>query len=144
MVKSVRSEPLDTQMGNLLSNKSEYENNENYHVCDATRLQSRLLKHRNNSKIIEILEHLPVACNYMFDPTNFVTETDIFAVYNHAKRPLYFHLGVLRFCPGCKIVLSKELYEKIIELENSKSLVQFNDKDTLRVLGWVHQSNFFL
>ena len=131
-------------MGNLLSNKREIEKNENYHVCDASRLQTRLLKHRDNSKIIDILEHLPVACNYKYDLSNHIAETDCFSDYYEPRNSLYFQLGVLRFTPGCKIVLSKELYEKIIELEKSKIVIPFSNEDTRRVLGWVRDGNFFL
>ena len=130
-------------MGNLLSNKKLYENNTEYIICDAERLQKRLHKHRNNSKIIDIFEKTPIACNYKYDISNNVAETDCFSNYYECQRPLYFQLGSLIFCPGCKIVLEKELYKKIIELEKSHTFVPFSNEDYKKVIKWRCYNNFF-
>ena len=131
-------------MGNLLSNKSDYENHPLYIVCNASQLQKRLLKHRHNSEIINILEEVPVACNYMYDVYSCVAETNCFNNYQTCRRPLYFQLGSLRFTPGCKIVLTKRHYHNIVNLEKSKNVILFCDKDNKKVLGWVGYHNRFL
>ena len=131
-------------MGNLLSNKSDYENNPLYIVCYAKQLQRRLLKHRRNSAIINILEKVPVACNYMYDPCSYVTDINCFNNYQACRRPLYFQLGSLRFTPGCKIVLTKQHYDNITKLERSKNDIPFSDEDNKKVLGWVNHHNYFL
>ncbi len=123
-------------MGNLISNKKEYENDPSYVVCDAIKLQSRLIKHCHNSKIIDILEETQVASNYVYDISNNVAETNSFSNYNSSHRPLYFSIGFLRFCPGCKIVLTKQLYDDIVKMEKSKIIVPLSKDDQIKILRW--------
>lgn len=79
-----------------------------------------MLKMEDNSKIIDILEERPFACNYEFSPQSYVAEPNAFNNYYFCRRPLYFQLGNLRFCSKCKIVLKKAQYTRIKNFFASK------------------------
>lgn len=132
-------------MGNLLSNKNEYIYDSSLVVCNAIQLQRRLLKHKNNSKIIPILEQVPYACNYMFYPDLLCTESSLFDNYHSCRYPLHFQLGQLQFDSGSKIILTKEHYAEILELEKIPRIeIPLSKDDQIKILSWSMGHNKFV
>lgn len=132
-------------MGNHFSNVKEFTNDPSLVVCDAKKLQKRLLKHSNNAKIIKIVERTPYASNYMYDPITRIAEQEsFFENFYSCRNSLYFQIGTLRFCPGCKIVLTKQHYAEILELEKSKEVVPLSKDDEIKILRWTCGYNFFV
>lgn len=106
-------------MGNLLSNKSYYENNPLYVACDPAILRALLFRHRNDPEMQYLLEEIPFACNYyIYNPNTFSIEMNLFDNYQGCYKPLRFHLfNSLKLRPECKILLTKQHYEKIIKFK---------------------------
>lgn len=104
-------------MGNV-SNKSYYENNPLFVVCDAGSLQSQYHKHQNNSKIIDFLKEVPFETNYKIHPFTYVTEINSSNNYYYQKGhfSLYFHLEAAKFHPKSKIILTKQHYKEITDI----------------------------
>ena len=131
-------------MGNQFSNTKEYMNDPSLIICDAKKLQNRILKHSNNALIIPILEVIPVAANYRYDTVSQIAhQDDFFENFYSCQYPLWFHMGSLRFYPGCKIVLTKEHYSKILKL-NKLDPVPLGKDDQIKILGWTSGHNFFI
>lgn len=117
-------------MGNYFSNKKDILDNPTLVVCDAKRLQRLLHKHRFNAKIITVLNKIPYACNYMYNPTTYIAEiSDFFENYNRCKRPLWFQVGYLKFCTGCNIVLTEIHHDEICQLEKSNEIIPLSKSD---------------
>ena len=96
-------------------------------IVDAGQLQSFFFKydfHNRCEKAVRenLLEYIPLACNYKFDIATLVAEVD---VVHTTQRDLSAHMS-FRFCPGCKIHLSSDFYE----------LLKFLGRIQGVLLGW--------
>lgn len=103
-------------MGNLLSNKSYYENNSLYVTCDPAFFRALLFKYQSDPEIQVLLDEIPFACNYVYNPRTYVTEINLFDNYQGCYKSLRFHLfNGLKFCPGSKILLKKQHHKAIMK-----------------------------
>jgi len=63
------------------------------------------------------LRHIPVSCNYEYNPATLVTEL---CTFHPAKRSLAFHLQ-LKLCAGSEIRLTQAYYSRLKNLCNTQS-----------------------
>jgi hypothetical protein len=144
MKKKKNSFPFERKMGSYFSNANQYRKNPNLVILDAKGLQSRLLRHAQKGHIdIVLMEEVPFACNYTYDPSSFVAQDDsIFDNFYRCQFPLYVHMGTLRFCSGCEIVLTQKQYQMVTDLDQ-KNGVPLTKEDKLHIAGWSPVKNFF-
>jgi|SRR6185295_5554823 hypothetical protein len=130
-------------MGQCFSNTDTFNNDPNLIILDAGKLQTLVLRHAQNARIIPLMEQMPIAANYRYDPVSFVANDDsIFETFRECRFPLHFHMGLLRFHPGCAIVLTKKMYRKIKELDQLRPIALTKD-NRLRICSWTCNQNFF-
>lgn len=130
-------------MGNIFSNRKQYYDNPKFVVCNAAELRRRFCKHNDNARIISIMKIYPIATNYYYNPYTRIAEISVFENFHRPRFPLWFHIATLRFCLGCKIVLTKELYSKIIELDKLDP-IPLSEDDKIKIREWTADYNFFI
>ena len=75
-------------------------------------------KDKEENKLREsILARPPISCNYEYNPRTFVTNL---CSVHPSMADLAFHLK-LKFCAGCEIRLSREMYDEIKQLSSIQS-----------------------
>jgi len=84
-------------------------------LVDASRLQSFFYKYEFDNKEERtvragLLEYIPLACNYKFDPETLVAEPT--KEFVPVKRDLKFQLD-LKFSPGCEFLIEADYYERL-------------------------------
>ncbi len=65
----------------------------------------------------QLLQEIPVSCNYEYHPKTLVTEL---CAFHPSTKDLAFHLK-LKFCVGCEIRLTQSFYNRLKVLRNIQS-----------------------
>ena len=125
------------------SNEKEFHTNPKLVVKNTVKLQRLLLRHRNNAAIMPILEQVPYACNFSFDPISRECETTFLNNFYGCAYPLYFHIATLRFDDDCEIALTKRHYHQIVAMTRAKTITSLSKDDQIRMLEWTVGYNWF-
>ncbi len=105
-------------------------------IVNAKRLQDFLYKYKfddenENYVLKEILEYIPLSCNYAFNSRTLVAEVCSFSCFHACTKNLQFHLQ-FKFCFGCKLKIHADFYYRLSFLGKIHGILLKLDKPRAR------------